>query len=486
MPHSLPAAAALLLLPAALLAQVPNAPSAPLTLQQAIAIAQRQGLPARAAASARVSAHESERAFSARRLPQLSFGTTPNYTRSIIPVVQPDGTTLFTPLTTTDAGASMTLSQRLPFSGGSMSVTSGLSRLRVTGARASDTYTSNPVTLSIQQGILRPNAFRWDRREQDLRLDLADDQYLEAREDVAVNVGTAFFDLFAARTALVNARANASTNDTLYTLNKGRLEIGKIGENDLLQSELALLRSRATLDGAQLEYDRTASALRIALNLPAGAPLELVPPAAIPTIEPDTAVAVAQALQNVSQQTGLALQAVQARRRIAEAKLNNGVGASVSASVGLNSSAPEVNGAYANLLQAQRFAVQMSVPLVQWGARSAEIQAARADQDRVAANTEAARQQTAQDARFAALQLSQARRGVLISAKADTVATKRFEVAYNRYLIGKIGIDNLYIAQNEKDQALQQYVQALRGYWTSFYRLRRITLFDFETNAPIR
>jgi outer membrane protein TolC len=456
-----------------------------LTLPQAIELAQRQGLPARAAASSRTASEASERAFSGRRMPQLSFSSNPSYNRSIIPVIQPDGTTLFTPLQTTDALASMTLSQRLPFSGGTFGITSSLSQLRVTGAQNRNTYTSNPVALSLRQDILRPNALRWDRREQDLRLDFAEDLYRETREDIALNVSNAYFDLFASRTALRNAASNAATNDTLYTLNKGRFEIGKIGENDLLQSELALLRSRSTLDGAKLEYDRAHSAMRLALNAPVGAALEIVPPSTIPSFDADTTIAVGQALKNVSQQTGLALQTVQAKRRVAEAKLNNGIGASVQASVGLNSSAPQVNTAYNNLLQAQRFAVQVQVPLVQWGVRSSEVQAARSEQQRVEANADLARQQTAQDAKYAALQLSQARRNVLISAKSDTVATKRFEVAYNRYLIGKIGIDNLYIAQNEKDQALQQYVQSLRSFWTAYYRLRRLTLYDFERNAVI-
>ena len=43
-----------------------------------------------------------------------------------------------------------------------------------------------------------------------------------------------------------------------------------------------------------------------------------------------------------------------------------------------------------------------------------------------------------EDARFSVLQLQQAQRNVLISAKADTVAQKQFEVARNRYIIGKI------------------------------------------------
>lgn len=66
--------------------------------------------------------------------------------------------------------------------------------------------------------------------------------------------------------------------------------------------------------------------------------------------------------------------------------------------------------------------------------------------------------------RFSALQLQQAQRNVIITAKADTVAGKQFEVARNRYIIGKISNDALYLAQGEKDAAVLANVQALRNY----------------------
>lgn len=47
-------------------------------------------------------------------------------------------------------------------------------------------------------------------------------------------------------------------------------------------------------------------------------------------------------------------------------------------------------------------------------------------------------------------------------------------------------MDNLYLAPQEKDQALQSYVQSLRGYWNAYYRLRRVTLYDFERGSQIR
>jgi outer membrane protein TolC len=78
------------------------------------------------------------------------------------------------------------------------------------------------------------------------------------------------------------------------------------------------------------------------------------------------------------------------------------------------------------------------------------------------------------------------RRTVALLAKADTVGEKRFAVAYNRYVVGRITIDNLYIAQTEKDQALTNFVQALHAYWQAHYQLRRATLYDFATGTPIR
>jgi outer membrane protein TolC len=200
----------------------------------------------------------------------------------------------------------------------------------------------------------------------------------------------------------------------------------------------------------------------------------------------DTALAVREALKNQSLVTSNELQAVQAKRAVTEAKLNNGVGATVTASVGFNQQASVLDGAYRDLTQRQQYGVSIQMPIVQWGNRKAQVEAAKADQDRANANARATRDAAAEDAHFGALQLALAARNLALSAKADTVAVKRFDVAKNRYLVGKIQIDNLYIAQGERDGALGAYISALRGYWVAYYRLRRLTLYDFAVGQPIR
>jgi outer membrane protein TolC len=459
-----------------------------ITLQDAVERAQKESYQATTVSATRDAARARNSAFGARRLPQLSLqGTAPRYEKTITPVIQPDGSTNFTPVQATTADAGLTLSQVLPFSGGTFSITSQLQRYEVTGG--SDNvlrWTSSPVIFSIQQPILRPNLLRWDGRVADVELESAERAFLEEREGVALQATQAFFELYLAQKTLENAALNAARNDTLFNLNKGRLEIGKIGENDLLQSELALLNARAALDNAKLEYARRLAAFRLAVNLPADAPVEISIPARIPGFDADTAVAVQQALRNRARVSDLEMQSLQARRQLAIARLAGGPGATLNASVGFNQTAPDMSLAYRDLLQAQRFSMFLQVPVFNWGARSNDVQEARANQKRVDAATRQSREELVQEAHFAALQLSQARRNLEVSAKADTVAAKRFEVAYNRYVIGRIGIDNLYIAQNEKDQAVSQYLQALRNYWMAYYRLRQVTLFDFEVGQAIR
>jgi outer membrane protein TolC len=457
-----------------------------LTLRDAISMAQERGLAGNAARNAREAAHWRQRAFSARRLPQLSLsGQLPDYNRAIIPVLQPGGETQFRTQSQTTSSLNLELDQVIPFTGGRVFLSSGLTRVDQNGSGLGRLWQSTPFQLGIQQELFRPNQLAWDGREQSLDDEIAERQYLEAREDVAIATATAFFDLYAARLTLENATANVAVNDTLYTLSKGRYQVGKIGENDLLQSELALLRARTSLDGARLDYSRAMAALRLLLKVPADSELAIAAPVDVPVMSVDTAVAVAEALRNRSQMASFDLQKLQAEQRINEARLSNGFGATITAMAGFNQTAPFLNDAYQSLLDQQALTVNVSMPLVQWGARHAEVEAARADKRRVENTTEQSRQQAAQEAHFAALEFSQAARILEISAKADTVGSKRFEVAKNRYVIGKIGISDLYIAQSEKDSALQSYVQALRGYWLSYYRLRRLTLYDFAEEHRI-
>ena len=473
-----------LLLPAVAHAQGASRP--PLTLRDAIRMAQEQGPSAQIARSTRDAARWRDDAFNARLLPQLFLsGQAADLNHGINPITLPDGSTQFINQSQNQSSLALGFSQQIPLTGGTISVGSELSRLDLFGDRTSQFYQTTPVIVSLRQDLFKPRMIVWDKRVQSLSATVAERGYLEAREDVAGMTTAAFFNLYAQEVTLANASTNVAVNDTLFTLNRGRFEVGKIGENDLLKSELALLRARAAVDDARLARDRAEAVLRRLITYPEGQVLVIVTPDSIPTVEADPDVAVREALRNSSAIQQNELDDVQGKRGISLAKANNRFNASIQGSVGFNQTATQFGQAYQSPLGRQRLTVGVNLPMLQWGAGRADLEEAKAIEERVTANNRMRRDALTEDARFSVLQLQQAQRNVLIAAKADTVAGKQFEVARNRYIIGKIANDALYLAQGEKDAAVLANVQALRNYWTSYYHLRRVTLYDFEKKAEM-
>ena len=457
-----------------------------LTLQDAIRMAQQQGPSAQIARSTRDAAKWRDDAFNARLLPQLFLtGNAANLNHGINPITLPDGSTQFVGQSQNQSSLSLGFSQQIPLTGGTVSIGSQVSRIDQFGSNNSQFYQTSPVVVSLQQDLFKPRAIVWDKRLQSLNAVVAERGYLEAREDVAGMTADAFFNLYSQQMTLANAAFNVAVNDTLYTLNKGRYEVGKIGENDLLKSELALLRARAAVDDARLNRARAEAALRRIIAYPAGQPLTIVTPDSIPTIDADPELAVAEALKNSSSTRQNELDDVATKRGIAYARASNRFNASVLASAGFNQTASAFGQSYQSPLGKQALTVGLNFPMLQWGAGHADLEAARANDERVGANNRMRRDALMEEARFSALALQQAQRNVLISAKADTVAGKQFEVARNRYIIGKIANDALYLAQGEKDAAVLANVQALRNYWMSYYHLRRVTVYDFARKAEL-
>jgi outer membrane protein len=72
-----------------------------------------------------------------------------------------------------------------------------------------------------------------------------------------------------------------------------------------------------------------------------------------------------------------------------------------------------------------------------------------------------------------------------LTAEADSIASEKYKIARERYVLGDLTITDLSIAFQENDQAKRDYVQSLRDFWSAYYQLRHLSLYDFEKNEKI-
>lgn len=457
-----------------------------LTLEQCIDIAQEQSAIANAARYSLIASRWRYKSFKADLLPSLSLsGDAPNYNKSIFSNVLDNGQVTFSSRTQSEASASMSLRQNILPTGGTLSLSSGITKLGIFQNENTYLWQSTPMVLGLRQPIFQFNNLKWRNRTEPLQYEIAQKEFVEEMENIALTVTQRFFDVYLAKINLENAKFNVARNDSIYQISKGRYNVGSIAENDLLQSELALRNAEASLTSAQIEYDRVLNEFKILLGYPSDVTLNLKEPEELPDIEVNIEKAKKFALENNSESLSYKLNEIQANRQLAMAKSEASLGATLNVNYGLNQTSSSFSELYENPENRQFITVGFDVPIFNWGKQRAQINAARNQQREVDNSIQFQRRQFIQQVEYSVSRFLQLRGQVNIAAQADTIAQRRYEVSQNRYLIGKIDITNLFIAQNEKDSARQAYIRALRTFWTGWYELRQLTLYDFQDNEPI-
>lgn len=424
----------------------------------------------------------SARAF---RAPQLGFNANfPGYQRRINQVVQPDGTFQFIPVQQALSTGAFTLGQAIPLTGGYLSMESRISRGDIFGDQGSTFWQSNPLLINLTQPVFRFNVQKWQWKQEKLRLELAGRQQAEQLEELRMEVIARYFDWYIARLQLQNAEQNRNINDTIYRIAKGRFGVGKIAENELLQVELSYTNARNAVEVQQVQVQLAQKQLeRFTGTLePNSMPLA---PTELPLRDPDADKARQEALSNRSDNIANAITIEQARRSLSEAKLARYPQTDITLSYGLNQTGSSLNQSIQAPVNSQFAGLGFAIPLAGFGANRAAHKAAEFAYEAALSGNEFAVQQLETEVVGMALQVIQLKKSVSISAKADTIARKRYEVAGNRYRIGTVDITNLLIAQSEKDMAFITYMNTLRDFWMAWYRLRRLTLYDFEKSARL-
>ncbi len=456
------------------------------SLEQVIELARKQSPQSKLAYTQYRNKYWSYRTYQSNYRPQLSLrGTVPDLNSSITPITQPDGTDIFRKRSLASSSLDLSLSQNLGFTGGELFVSSQLQRIDVFTAPVYTSYLANPAIVGFRQPLLKFNSLRWDRKIEPLRYEESQKQYNEEMENVAVKAADVFFNLLLAQFRYKIEEQNVTNTDTLFKISKGRYNLGRIAENDLLQIELSLMNARNNLSQAQLDLDDASQKLRNFLKIAGNEKITLIEPLLIPQFDVDVKIALEQAQKNRQDPVAFQRALTEAERDVARARGESFLNADLYASYGLTQSSSVLPDLYIKPQDQQRAQISFTMPILDWGRAKSMIRTAQANYDLVQTNTEQAEQNFQQDIILKVKELHIYRQKLVIAAKSDTIARKRYDITVKRYMIGKIGITDLNIALNEKDAARLSFVQALRNFWNAYFEIRRKTLYDFERGMVI-
>ena len=378
----------------------------------------------------------------------------------------------------------LSLAQNIGLTGGSISLFSDLTyekNFETDGER----YITSPLNIRLTQPLFRYNELRWQKKIEPLKYEEARKTYLRDVENVHMMAVQYFFNLALAQINREIAETNMQNADTLYQIAKGRYNLGTIAEDELLQMELSYLNAGTAINESEMNLRDRELKLRSFLGFNQSVRLELFIPGEVPDLEVEVSEVLRLAEENNPELIALERQLVEAKSSVAQAKAEKGLNANLTASYGLRDQDPLLDLAYDKPNQQQTIRVGFSLPILDWGQGRGRYKMAQSSEELTRVQVEQSRIDFEQNLLLDVQQFNIQGDQVKIAAKSDTVAAKMFEVTKQRFLIGKIDVLELNNADTKKDQNKRNYIQALNNYWTYYYNMRALTLFDFITRKPL-
>jgi outer membrane protein TolC len=458
-----------------------------LMLTDVIRIASQQSLDAFRNKNMYLASYWEFRNFKADNLPTLSFTATPlDYTRSMQKVYNFDeNRDEYKPRDFLNSDLALSLSQNIGLTGGRIFAQSELNLTHDLSGDKITSWNSTPVSIGFSQSLNGYNALRWRAKIEPLKFEKAKKEFIQSREEVAIKATRRFFDLVDAQIEVSISRTNLSNADTLYRIGTGRFQAGTITQDDLLNLELGLMNAKLALNRANIELERSRADLNSFLGFEKNISVDCLIPLELPGLQISASEALSLALDNNPDIMGHLQRLLEEDRKVKQAEAQTGFNADLYALYGLNQNADNFKDVYLDPLERQRFRVGVTVPVLDWGRRKGQLSMAKSNREVVKTSINQERIDFEQNIIMNVMEFNLQGEQVRNTAKADTIAKMGFDVTKQRFLIGKLDVTKLNLARNDLDQARRAYILALRSYWTYYYTLRLLTLYDFDKRFPL-
>jgi outer membrane protein TolC len=457
-----------------------------LTLQQVTVMAQEKSIMALQASTTQKTKYWEYRTFRSNYQPQLSMdGTLPNYNKTFAEVLQPDGSILFQPIHNNNSALSLSFSQSISTTGTTIFGTTRLQRFD-DFERDQRLYNGIPFGVGIQQPLFQFNQLKWDRRIEPLKYAESKQEYIESMENISVTACGYYFDLLMAQVNFQAAETNLNNTEKIMRIADEKFQLGRISRNEILQLQLEQLKAQKAIGVARRDIEIATLNLRSFTGLQDTGQIALkLPPAAI-NMSVTSKEVLDQAYANRSDAIAFQRRIAEAKRDVAKAKGDNGLNAMLTAQLGFSKSAVSFNKVYQSPQDQQMVSLSFTIPILDWGRSKARTKTAEANLEFISYAVKQDEQIFVQEIITQVTLFDMMKDQLTIVAMADSIASEKYNIAKERYVLGNLSITDLSISFQEKDQSKRDNVTALRNLWGSYFQLRYLSLYDFEKHEKIR
>lgn len=456
-----------------------------LDLQDVVSLAIEQSSAVKYAQNQNVNYYWRWKNFKTRNRPQLVLsGNLPNYTQSNVGVTQPDGSLEFKQVTNLSTSARLALNQSIALTGTYLYASTSAYRFQDYN-KDTISFSGSPFSFGFYQPIFAINWLKWQQKTEPLVYDEAQKNFIQTIEEISLNSMYRFFRYLLVQTNYKLAESNLKNSNDNLKIAQTKKELGTISENNYSRNELAVLNAQKALNRARMDLKNADFELKSYIGLPQDQKIELQMPLNITLFEINPEKALEEAKMNRKEGSEYKRRLIEADRNLISAKRSTGLSATLQGSYGLSNNAATMMGIYQQPERQKTLSLALSIPILDWGQSASAVKLAESQRDLVIYDVEKDRTDFERSVIVQVEQFSLMRDQLVTAKEADKVAANGYQIALKQFQNGEITITDLNIALSERDNAKRDYIYSLQSYWEAYYRLRILTLFDFEKNQKI-
>lgn len=452
-----------------------------LDLQKSIKLATDSSLLAFRTKNVYLSSYWAHRSYKAARLPSLTLNTTPlEYNRDFVSRYDSEkNIDVYRKQQRLYSDAGLSLNQNFDLTGGRFFVDSKLGYMRSFGENSYSQFTTIPIRIGYSQSLFGFNSFKWEKKIEPLKYEKAKKQFLSSREEISETVISYFFNLAMSRMEYDLAQDNVTSSDTLYRMGSDRQQIMSISQSDLLTLKLDAVNARNSLQNAESSLKRNMFSFVSFLNLDKETQVELILPERPVKLLISADEALEYARQNNPDFMSYLQEEREAEREVERTTKSSTFDASFYVSVGFNQVGETFSKAYRNPLEQDIASIGITIPLLDWGVRKGKVNMAKNNLNVIKISIEQNKAALEQNVVMTVNDFNIQQNQISSAEEAVELATLAYNVTKDRFMIGKADLNSLTLSLNRLNTAQRNYISTLRDYWLNYYKLRRLTLYDF-------
>jgi len=141
--------------------------------------------------------------------------------------------------------------------------------------------------------------------------------------------------------------------------------------------------------------------------------------------------------------------------------------------------------AYQNTLRQDIISVGLNIPILDWGVKKGRLNVAKNNLNVTKISNKQVEIALEQDIVNTVQDFSIQQEVIKSAEEATKIADLAYQATKERFIIGENDISALTLSLNRQTEARRNYIEALKNYWLSYYKIRKLTLYDFEKQTSL-